>query len=191
MKDTGAGKLVTELRKHPSSSKLAEAARQIRETWMRSAGVVNVFASFTCLCYICSQSSKSDAVPPTVMKSEDVVGMNIISFNFNIMNTTSLTVTLPEAVRLSSIRSNAVKLLSPALLGTLAAVRFEEDIFQSLRSVSLIEDKSRYLECVTRFAAQLQNPEFRFIREAALKSGYGQSGEVSEMIRTTFKSLIT
>jgi hypothetical protein len=43
MKDTGAGKLVTELRKHPSSSKLAEAARQIRETWMRLAGVVSFF----------------------------------------------------------------------------------------------------------------------------------------------------
>ncbi len=90
-------------------------------------------------------------------------------------------------MRFSSIRSNAVKLLSPALLGTSAAVRFEEDIFQSLRSGNLIEDKSRYLECVTRFTTNLQTPEFRAIRDAAFKSRYGQSSSVPDMIRTAFK----
>lgn len=70
---------------------------------------------------------------------------------------------IPEAVSANLLRSNAVRILEPALGSLAAAVRFEEEVFRA-HSAPGDGHKGRYLECVARFAANLQVRERSLVR---------------------------
>ncbi len=141
MKDSGAGKLVTELRKHPTSKSIADATRLVREKWMQAAGVSN------------KTEPPSASAPVADNVSAPIEQLAVI--------------TAPERVDCvievadhqqsvdpplgNLLRCNAVRLLDGSLGCHQSAVRFEQEIFDSFG-----ERKDRYLECITRFASSLQ-----------------------------------
>lgn len=110
-----------------------------------------------------SQSTKGDTVPSSVatgsvQPTPVVDGIAFKTCFYTLIQTNFMfTVVFPEAVRISSVRSNAVKFLRGVLSDTSVALRFEDEIFRSMLSGDLqTSNRSRYLECVTRFANNLQ-----------------------------------
>lgn len=194
LSDTGAASLVNSLRKHPDTS-VAKAARELREVWMdqfKEPEKTNVVSNVANSAKVEKTQTPAidrpngnstvkvvERVPSTFLPKPEIAATNTTRSSFKdilglIGNSKQDDKVeekgfnidkLPENIRNSTIRMNAVRFLFEGLSALAVAVRVEEQAYQLF---SQSNEKNKYFECVTKCGVLLKKKDYDDVRKRLL-----------------------